>query len=841
MTDLLAKSFLTHFDNALIGTLETVRTPHLSKVLTNLRNFAARVPAKYRKSIDKAFVTDGILSFLLKRASVSLLVAKATMRRSADLPVDVSDTHIQLATVVEELYIAAMLHGEDQWDQELKDDGKSFMAVAMALASHLTGTDQFKRPRVLSALFGVDAKPDVLGQYGLDLLSLSVGKMVTENALKEMSDAEDRIKVSLLGGDSLYATAQWIMANLDSPACRKVIARTIASFSDAQLVRRECTWEYNLSLQKCLDVQRVSGEATFFSTATQCAAILNNVGDEVATELAQFGADFGLIFSLLKSIRHHGIREALRSGHMTAPVLFAVKRDPELTALLERRLNASEDLENSVKRVFEHGVRPTLDLIRYIGQRAVARLECLEDSQEKKVLASLTRGIACLPEEAEVGSLLSSFTLPVLPLANGFAATTSAQEVGNQLENIRLQALNKRLRSAAGEAQSILARVNKVALGGVASDNNSSEAGLGIHMSSTELDWLVSRGLNKRASVPQTVNLDSLLLCVRGDVARVRQRLLNIGDLAESQKLKRTINEVFTASAKHLRPALCLLIHQLLVQNTRASNPVLVLATAIEVIHTASLVHDDVLDDADTRRQQQTTHRVFGKDVAVLSGDFLFATGVELVESLERDEISIMVSRVLEEFGEGELSQGARRFDLRFTVSDYLRKSFYKTGSLLAAACRATTVLSESSGLVADAMYSYGFYLGMAFQISDDVLDYTGSVEKLGKPANCADLKEGYLTAPLLLCIHGSEDLGIERSPDAAELCDLVQRKLSLPGDFQRAGDLVRQSGGIEKAYALAEEMSQKALEALTFVAPKDSDARRALAGLTRWAVRRGS
>merc|ERR1740117_1889607 len=109
-----------------------------------------------------------------------------------------------------------------------------------------------------------------------------------------------------------------------------------------------------------------------------------------------------------------------------------------------------------------------------------------------------------------------------------------------------------------------------------------------------------------------------------------------------------------------------------------------------------------------------------------------------------------------------------KRFDVNVSLFDYMKKSFYKTASLLAASCRAVAVLSGPSREVSDVMYSYGFYLGIAFQIADDMLDFTGTADSLGKPA-CQDLREGLLTAPVLLCMTGSTDLDIEPAAGAEE------------------------------------------------------------------------
>jgi len=320
----------------------------------------------------------------------------------------------------------------------------------------------------------------------------------------------------------------------------------------------------------------------------------------------------------------------------------------------------------------------------------------------------------------------------------------------------------------------------------------------------------------------------------------VQRRLLGLSARCGSRTLKTAIYEVFSARGKRLRPALCLLVHRTLRASEREGTPneVFKLSAAIEIIHTASLLHDDILDDADTRRQRKTIHRAFGSDVAVLGGDFLFAHASGLVESLENDEVTRLVSLVIEQFGHGELSQSDKKFNDSVTLVDYMRKSFYKTASLLAAACRASAVLSGPPREVCDVMYTYGFYLGIAFQIADDILDFSGTDQELGKPV-CQDLRDGLLTAPVILCLEGNEELDLAPAPGADELRALIRRRFEQEGDLQRAADLVREGGGVEMAYLLANKMANKALEALLLVAPVDTDARRALAGLTRWAVHR--
>eukprot|EP00929_Paragymnodinium_shiwhaense_P109581 TRINITY_DN7605_c0_g1_i1.p1 TRINITY_DN7605_c0_g1~~TRINITY_DN7605_c0_g1_i1.p1 ORF type:complete len:1039 (-),score=258.57 TRINITY_DN7605_c0_g1_i1:145-3261(-) len=846
LTDMLARSFISHFNNAFLNTIESVRQPHLARVVGNLRDFAEKVPEKYRTNIQKALRQDGFLSFLLARAGLSLLCAKATVPRSADGPTPaLNEDHERLATVVEELYIAAMLHAEAQWDMELKADGTTFMAVATSFVRHLADPTvvPLKQPNIQAALLGFDANPMTWTQYGLDLLGISFQSLTAKKAANAPSHPGSNWKVSLLGGDSLYATAQWAMANLDSRACRKLIAKTIAKYSDGQLRKRELLWNPDVTVRQYLDIEKTAGVAAFFGASSACAALVNDVDDEIADQLADFGSDIGLIVGLLKDVRTVGIRTALKLGRMTPPLIFAVEKDKRLLELFERKFSEPGDFEEAASRVNDSGILPTMKLVNRLGFRAAARLECLEESDAKQALLTLTLGIGCLPlsKDSEAGSPTAVPDVHDASLVDRFS-----ERFDLKVENLKLRAGLQRLRSAERRSRERLQRISELASGmqGAAA-RKPPPVGLGLQGDVLEIDWLLMRGLERRAPLPERLDLEAMLRCIAGDQAEVQRRLLGLADAAESQKLKNAISEVFQGGGKRLRPALCHLVHRMLrppstglFGHAKASEDVFTLSTAIEVIHTASLVHDDVLDDAETRRQRATVHRVFGPDVAVLSGDFLFAHASGLVESLENDEVTRLVSLVIEQFGHGELAQAGKSFDTTVSLFDYMKKSFYKTASLLAAACRASAVLSGPSREVCDVMYSYGFYLGIAFQIADDILDFTASAESLGKPA-CQDMREGVLTAPVILCLQGNDDLGFAPAPGAEELTKLINRRFADEGDLDRAIALVHEGQGVERAFALADKMANKALEALMLAAPDDSDARRSLAGLTRWAVRR--
>jgi len=168
----------------------------------------------------------------------------------------------------------------------------------------------------------------------------------------------------------------------------------------------------------------------------------------------------------------------------------------------------------------------------------------------------------------------------------------------------------------------------------------------------------------------------------------------------------------------------------------------------------------------------------------------------------------LLISKVVADFGRGELAQSAVRFEaIDYSLEDYLAKSFYKTASLLAAACHAAAVLSgvPPCSQQAQSCYRFGAYVGLAFQVVDDVLDFTSTEEELGKPA-LADLKEGNLGAPVLFAAQesgaqSSRALGIDAHQ---ELLSILDRRLSGDSDLDRVRALVKEAGGVDRAKRLA-------------------------------------
>lgn len=268
------------------------------------------------------------------------------------------------------------------------------------------------------------------------------------------------------------------------------------------------------------------------------------------------------------------------------------------------------------------------------------------------------------------------------------------------------------------------------------------------------------------------------------------------------------------SGGKRLRPALMLLMARSVGASSHAMKRVAQLAVAVEVLHSASLVHDDILDLATSRRGSETMHVRCGELPAVLIGDYLFAMSTSLVSDLDSMPAILLVSKVIADFGRGELAQSASKYEAKeYSLRKYLAKSFHKTASLIAAACRGAVALgNEPVTNVAqeEAGYRYGLYVGLAFQVVDDILDFTETSETLGKPA-LADLKSGYVSAP----VHLALEEGRLASHEREALTAILERHFDQDGDFDVVLNLINRAKGLERSEELARKFSELAVAEL--------------------------
>lgn len=282
---------------------------------------------------------------------------------------------------------------------------------------------------------------------------------------------------------------------------------------------------------------------------------------------------------------------------------------------------------------------------------------------------------------------------------------------------------------------------------------------------------------------------------------------------------------LFGAGGKRVRPAIVLLMSRATMLDEDITPRHRRLAEITEMIHTASLVHDDVVDEAPMRRGVPTVHSLFDNRIAILAGDFLFAQASWHLANLDNLEVVKLLSEVIMNFATGEIQQGMSRFDTSLTIEAYLDKSYYKTASLIANSSKAAGLLSGSFKEIVDRMYSYGRHLGLAFQVVDDILDFTGSTEVLGKPAG-SDLKSGNLTAPALYALAEKPYLEV-----------LVERRFEQEGDLEEALALIKDSQGIQKAKELAAYHANQAVECISYLPASES--RQALINMSEYVLNR--
>ncbi|WP_218080124.1 solanesyl diphosphate synthase [Anthocerotibacter panamensis] len=320
------------------------------------------------------------------------------------------------------------------------------------------------------------------------------------------------------------------------------------------------------------------------------------------------------------------------------------------------------------------------------------------------------------------------------------------------------------------------------------------------------------------------VSSASFFALVEDDLEQLSDNLVNLVG-ASHPDLAKAAEHLFKAGGKHLRPALVMLVSRATAPGGEPTPRHRRLAEITEMIHTASLIHDDVIDQALLRRSQPTVNALFGDKVAVLAGDFLFAKSSIYLARLRDLEVVELLSTVIDHFGEGEIRQMMQAFDTKLTFEDYLEKSFYKTASLMAHSCRAAAVLSAVPEPLCAAVYQFGHHFGTAFQIVDDLLDFTASIETLGKPV-ASDLANGHLTAPVLYALQ-----------EQPELEALIQDRFEQPGTFERALDLIYQSRSLELTRSLAQAQALAAKQCLEALPP--SEARQSLRGMSDYVLDR--
>jgi octaprenyl-diphosphate synthase len=323
---------------------------------------------------------------------------------------------------------------------------------------------------------------------------------------------------------------------------------------------------------------------------------------------------------------------------------------------------------------------------------------------------------------------------------------------------------------------------------------------------------------------PPKLDLKTLLAPIAGDMeavdAIIRERLSS-----EVALISQIGAHIVSAGGKRLRPALVLLAARAL--GCRTGQPAL-LAAVIEFIHTATLLHDDVVDHADRRRGRQTANAVWGNAGAVLSGDFLYSRSFQMMVDANRMAVMRLMADTTNAIAEGEVLQLMNAGDPDVTEARYLRVIELKTARLFQAAAQLGAIVADAGEAAQQRLARYGHETGMAFQIEDDLLDYRASPEETGKSLG-TDLAEGKPTLPLIHALkHGSK----------AQV-ELIRAALN-EGRIERLNEVlaaVESTGGLAYSSALAARHSEAAIAALGGL--PDSPYKDALTGIARFATQR--
>jgi heptaprenyl diphosphate synthase len=281
---------------------------------------------------------------------------------------------------------------------------------------------------------------------------------------------------------------------------------------------------------------------------------------------------------------------------------------------------------------------------------------------------------------------------------------------------------------------------------------------------------------------------------------------------AQSPLLQQASLHLLKAGGKRIRPVFVLLAGKF---GDYDINVIKNVAVTLELIHTASLVHDDVIDDAELRRGLPTIKSKWDNKIAMYTGDFIFARSIELMTKINEPIAHKILSNTMVELCLGEIAQIKDKYRYDQNLRDYLRRIKRKTAILIAASCQLGAVASKVDENTHRKLYQFGYYVGMSFQIIDDVLDFTSNEKTLGKPAG-GDLQQGNITLPVLYAMEDeairSVILNVDENTERGTIDNIIK--------------LVNQSGAIERSLAMSDRYLDKALRVLEELPPNKAKKR---------------
>lgn len=289
--------------------------------------------------------------------------------------------------------------------------------------------------------------------------------------------------------------------------------------------------------------------------------------------------------------------------------------------------------------------------------------------------------------------------------------------------------------------------------------------------------------------------------------------------------LRQASTHLIEAGGKRLRPAFALLAARVYHNDL---GHVIPLAVALELIHMASLVHDDVIDNSLTRRGTDTVKRAWGNRMSIYAGNYILARSLALVASYKRSDIVDVLADASMDICEGEIIQMMSSYNVKLGLKNYLRRIERKTALLISVSCQLGAMASNADEDEVRALKNYGYYLGMAFQITDDILDFVADEQALGKPTG-SDIRQGVITLPALYTLRYDKNKG--------ELASLLSSPQSCKNDAERIINIVIESDGIEYAYHVSQHFARKAKKCLSML--PDGEAKEALFNISDFILNR--
>lgn len=298
---------------------------------------------------------------------------------------------------------------------------------------------------------------------------------------------------------------------------------------------------------------------------------------------------------------------------------------------------------------------------------------------------------------------------------------------------------------------------------------------------------------------------DELFLSIQDDLERIETALKQNLD-PHLDLVSQVAGHLLFSGGKRLRPLLMVLCARIC---GYSMGDEVVFSTALEYLHAATLLHDDIVDGADLRRGKPVANSIWGNPITVLVGDFLFSRASSMATRTGKMRIIEIMAEIVEEMSQGEINQLIRKGDITISEDEYMEVIRRKTAVLFQGACKAGAILADASREKEEALSAFGLNTGIAFQLIDDLIDYTSDTSTLGKTAG-ADLREGKLTLPVIHVLKTGEGRYKKR------IQQIIQKKGVSSRNFQTLKQLLRENGGISYAHNQATLYIQEAKNSLS-------------------------